>query len=204
MSEGPLAVRFAFLLSKHVSACIKRLTLGKVQPLDVEQWPVIQGNQNGAGGETAPHAHRQPGEPGAGVSTTIKLLTDNIYCRPTSLFINFSCTNVSQNLLMPTFLHQFVLNGPCPQPHLHPCPRPRSGSAGLRGAVSPSPSLLAALHSLCITGCMSRTEWRMNLLNSEYQSMRIWLYKHSDLKDVSDLSIFLQIPSNWCESNPEI
>lgn len=76
--------------------------------------------------------------------------------------------------------------------------------AGLGGAVSPSPSLLAALHSLCITGCMSRTEWGMNLLNSEYQSMRIWLYKHSDLKDVSDLSIFLQIPSNWCESNPEI
>lgn len=75
---------------------------------------------------------------------------------------------------------------------------------GLGGAVSPSPSLLAAVHSLCITGCMSRTEWRMNLLNSEYQSMRIWLYKHSDLKDVSDLSIFLQIPSNWCESNPEI
>lgn len=129
MSEGPLAERFAFLLSKHVSACIKRLTLGKVQPLDVEQWPVIQGNQNGAGGETAPHAHRQPGEPGAGASTTIKLLTDNIYCRPTSLFINFSCTNVSQNLLMPTFLHQFMLNGPCPQPHLHPCPRPLSGRA---------------------------------------------------------------------------
>lgn len=74
-------------------------------------------------------------------------------------FINFSCTNVSQNLLMPTFLHQFMLNGPCPQPH----PRPHlwSGSAGLGGLSVPlHPCLLLCTHCALLAAWVAQSgEW---------------------------------------------
>lgn len=211
VSEGPLAVRFAPLLSEHISACIKRLTPGKVQPLEVQQWAVFQGNQNGAGGETAPQAHRQPGEPGTGGSTTVKLPTVNIYCRPISLF------------------HSFLMHKCLPKPTDAHIPPPVYAEWPMSTAASSSTSTSMPMvrqcraqggcQSLSISACCSAlavhywlheshdTEWRTKPFkqdSSESQSMRIWLYKHSDLKVVSDLSIFLQIPSNWCESNPEI